>query len=126
MTVVPVYAALLAFVFLALSVGVIRLRQSRKIGIGTGGDRDLERAMRVHSNFAEYVPLALLLLAMAELQGASRIVLHVLGALLLIGRCAHAWGLSKAIFQLRSVGVVLTFGVIAAAALILLKFAVMS
>jgi len=124
MTIVPIYAAVLAIAYLALSASVIRLRQSRRISIGVGSDSDLERAVRVHSNFAEYVPLALLLLFMAEMQGASRIVLNILCILLLIGRCSHAWGLSKSDLRFRTVGVVATFSVIGAVSLLLLRFAV--
>jgi uncharacterized membrane protein YecN with MAPEG domain len=124
MTVVPIYAALLAIGYLALAIGVIRLRQSRRISIGVGSDSDLERAVRVHSNFAEYVPFAVLLLFMVEMQGASRIFLHVLCLLLLFGRGAHAWGLSKKDLRFRTVGVVATFSVIGAVSLMLLRFAV--
>ena len=34
------------------------------------------RAMRVHANFAEYVPLALILVAFAELQGQPAAFVH--------------------------------------------------
>src|SRR5436309_1900068 len=108
MTIVPIYAALLAIGYLVLGVRVIRLRRSRKISIGVGSDNDLERAVRVHSNFGEYVPFALLLLFMAETEGASHTLLHVLCVLLLIGRGAHAWGLSKKDLRFRSFGVVAT------------------
>ncbi len=47
------------------------------------------------ANFAEYVPLALLLLAMAEIRGASPLWLHIGGVALLIGRVAHAIGVSR-------------------------------
>jgi uncharacterized protein len=124
MTIVPIYAALLAIGYLALAVGVIRLRKSRRISIGVGSDDDLERAVRVHSNFGEYVPFALLLLSMAEMQGASHIVLNILCILLLVGRGAHAWGLSNKDLRFRTVGVVATFSVIAAVSLMLLRFAV--
>ena len=54
MTITPVYAALLGLLFIALSVRVIRLRRSRKVAVGARGDEAIERAMRVHANFAEY------------------------------------------------------------------------
>jgi len=34
------------------------------------------RAMRVHSNFAEYVPLALLLIYFGEVQGGLEFMVH--------------------------------------------------
>ncbi len=72
MLVTPIYAAVLALVFVGLSVRTIRLRRRARIAVGDGGDPRLARAMRVHTNFAEYVPLALLLIYFAESAGAPR------------------------------------------------------
>lgn len=120
--IVPVYAALLAFVFIALSVHVIRFRHKLKVAIGANGDAGLERAMRVHANFVEYAPIALLLLAFAEMQGAYVLLIHGLSGALLLGRCAHAYGMAqeKEDLRLRSAGMVLTFGVIIMTAALLL------
>lgn len=93
--IVPVYTAVLAVLFVLLSLRVIRTRAAERIGIGVGRNRILERRVRVHANFAEYVPLTLLLLAMAEVRGAPDYVLHVLCLTLLVGRVAHAWGVSS-------------------------------
>ena len=122
MTVIPAYAALLALLFIALSIRTIRARRAHKVAIGTGGHVALERAMRVHANFAEYVPLALLLLAMAELRGVPALVLHALALALLVGRGAHAWGVSQAPedFRFRVTGMMCTFAVIVLTALALL------
>ncbi|RQP23130.1 MAPEG family protein [Piscinibacter terrae] len=67
--------------------------------------------MRAHSNFAEYVPLALLLLAFMETGGAGPVFLHAMGASLLVGRVVHAYGVSqlKERFAFRVVGMTLTF-----------------
>lgn len=86
------WAALLAPVCLWLSLRVIGLRRRLKVGIGTGGQPAIERAMRAQANFAEYVPFALLLLALAEAGGAPAAIIHALGATLLAGRAAHGWG----------------------------------
>ena len=122
MTVIPAYAALLALLFIALSILTIRARRAHKVAIGSGGHAALERAMRVHANFAEYVPLALLLLAMAELRGVPALVLHGLALALLVGRCAHAWGVSRTPedFRFRITGMMCTFTVIGLTALALL------
>jgi uncharacterized membrane protein YecN with MAPEG domain len=47
------YAALLALLFIALSVRTLRLRATLRIAIGDGGNERLLRASRVHGNFAE-------------------------------------------------------------------------
>ncbi len=72
--IVPFYAALLALLFMVLSVRVMRERGRARVAIGTGGNIALERRIRVHGNFAEYVPLALLLLAFMELRGSAGVV----------------------------------------------------
>lgn len=89
------YAGLLALLFVFLTVRVGRARMLTKIGIGDGGDHVLQKAIRVHANFTEFVPLALLLLFMIEMQQSSVMVLHLLGGLLFVGRVLHALGLSK-------------------------------
>jgi uncharacterized protein len=95
LTVTAPYAAALAIVFLVLSVRVIVLRRARAIGFGSTDNPELERRVRVHANFAEYTPFALLLLAMAELRGAPALWLHIGCALLLAGRLVHAIGLAR-------------------------------
>lgn len=64
----PIYAALLGIVFLLLSIRTLRLRRRLRIAVGDGGSVLMLRAMRVHGNFAEYVPLALLLIAGTEVR----------------------------------------------------------
>ncbi len=80
----------------------------------------LLRRMRVHANFAEYVPLALILMALAESLKAPSILLHLLGLALIAARVIHAYGLSQTphILRLRVLGISLTFTVIGFAALL--------
>jgi len=91
--VTPVYAGLLVLWFLVLAWRVIR-RRGHGISLGDGGDAAMLRVIRGHANFAEYVPLALLLMAILELCNFSAYVLHGLGAMLLIGRLLHGYALS--------------------------------
>jgi uncharacterized membrane protein YecN with MAPEG domain len=100
--VTPIYAAICAALMIALAARVVRMRGKYGVGIGAGTEPVMERAIRVHANFAENVPMALLLLALAELQGASAIVLYALGAALVVSRVFHAQGLSA--FPGRSFG----------------------
>jgi uncharacterized protein len=64
MPITAFYAALLAPLFILLAVRVIRQRRGARVAIGDGGDKLLLRRMRVHANFAEYVPFALVLMCM--------------------------------------------------------------
>ncbi|MCK6508157.1 MAPEG family protein [Myxococcota bacterium] len=107
--------AVLGFV---LGMRVIVLRWTRKVGLGDGQDKDLRRAIRVHGNFAEWVPLALLALVAAEARGADPRWIWALGGTLLLGRVGHAVGLSGGIGPSvgRSGGMVLTFSVLLVAA----------
>jgi hypothetical protein len=125
MTIVPVYAALLAFLFVYLSLRAIGMRRTLRIAVGDGGNAGMLRAMRVQANFAEYVPLALILLYFAESAGAWVWLVHALGLMLLAGRCLHAYGASQVAenFRFRIAGMMMTFAVIisAAASLLLLQ-----
>ncbi|WP_447833720.1 MAPEG family protein [Aeromonas veronii] len=114
MTILPVYAALLALLFVLLSIRTIRTRHSRKVALGHGDDPAMLRAMRVHANFAEYVPLALLLIYFVETGSHAPWLIHLLGSALLLGRLCHAFGMSRTPenFRYRVVGMGLTFMVI--------------
>ena len=82
------YAGLLAPLFVLLSVRVIALRYSGQVALGDGGDALLARRVRVQANFAEYVPLGLILLGLSESLGAPALLLHALGLALLVGAAA--------------------------------------
>ena len=119
MTVVPIYAGILGILFLALSIRVIRRRRTARVCLGDGGDRVLFRVQRAQANFAEYVPLILLLMTVAELQGTGSRVLHGIGLLLLVGRAVHAAGFGREpeIPGARVVGMAMTFTALGFAAL---------
>ena len=120
MTITAFYAALLAALFLLLSVRVIGWRRHRRVELGHGEDLELLRRMRVHANFAEYVPFTLLLMALAESMAPPRLFLHLVGLILLAGRLMHAYGLSQTphILRYRVWGMTLTFTALGIAALI--------
>lgn len=119
LSITPIYAGLLGLMYVALSAMVITQRHSNKVSYGDGGNSNMLKAMRTHSNFAEYAPFALLLIAMVELQGAGGLILNLLGLCLLAGRVLHAYGFGRnpQIVILRQIGMVLTFTVILVAAL---------
>ncbi len=116
------YAALLGLLYIALSVRTLRMRKNLRIAVGDGGSAEMLRAMRVHANFAEYTPIALLLIAMAELNGVNALIIHALGAALLLGRLSHAWGVRQMseTFFFRIFGMAMSLTTIAIAALLLL------
>ncbi len=108
------YAALLAILFVIISIRTIRLRRSLRIAVGDAGNPKMIRAMRVHANFSEYVPLSLLLIYFVEVSGGHPYLIHALGFSLLMARLSHGYGLSqeKENFKFRVSGMVTTFSVI--------------
>lgn len=119
------YAAWLAIYYVALSLWVIMGRASGNVLLGDDGDQALRRRIRSHGNFAEYVPFALLLIALLEIGGANHSVVRTLLIFLVIARIMHPIGLftSKNMtkqFACRVGGVVGTLGVMVTAAIMLL------
>jgi len=123
--IVPGYAAVFVFIFVLLAARVIWMRQTRRVAIGTGGHVDLERALRVHANFSEYVPFAILLIAFLEMQNQPRWLIHALAIGLLLGRITHICGVSRQDedFRFRRIGMFFTFMVMIVAAVRLLTSA---
>lgn len=119
MPITALYASLLTPLFLLLAIRVIRARRGARVAVGDGGNALLMRRMRVHANFAEYVPIALVLMALAESVGTSAWLLHGLGIALLASRFCHAYGMSQAKerFAFRVTGMVTTFWMLGIAAL---------
>ena len=89
LSVTPIYAALLGLLFVPFTVRVGLYRVKNRVNLGDGNDPELLRIMRGQGNFIETVPLAVILLILMELLGASGSWLHALGAALVIGRVLH-------------------------------------
>jgi uncharacterized membrane protein YecN with MAPEG domain len=91
MVVTPLYVGLAALWLLVLSLRVIAIRRRARVGLGDGGNPELERAIRGQANFVEYVPMALLMLLILEMSRFSIYLIHALGIVLLIGRLLHGY-----------------------------------
>jgi hypothetical protein len=111
LTVTSFIAAVLTGIFIKLSFAVIGLRRKNKVGLGSGGHDDLERAIRAQGNFAEYVPFGLILLACLELNGAVWWLVAIPGVTLIIGRLIHVVGINTPPpdFNKRVLGMKFTF-----------------
>ena len=88
------YAGILGIISLALSAAVGGKRGSTGVSVGVGDDKDLLVATRRHANFVEYVPLALILMALLEANGVSTLTIHIFGVALTVARICHPLGLS--------------------------------
>jgi uncharacterized protein len=93
--VTSLYASILAIAAMVLAVIVSTKRGKYGVSILDGGYPELALWIRKHGNFAEAVPFALFMMAIAELRGMPAVWLHVVGLLLLISRAAHVYGLSN-------------------------------
>jgi uncharacterized membrane protein YecN with MAPEG domain len=109
--VTSIIAAVLTSIFIKLSFAVIGLRRKNKVGLGSGGHEDLERAIRAQGNFAEYVPFGIILVSCLELNGAPWWLVAVPGITLIIGRLIHAVGINvpPPDFSKRILGMQFTF-----------------
>lgn len=114
------YAAILGLMLLVLKFRVIGARRRLKVDVLDGGESDVTRRMRVHGNFAEHVPMALILMAVVEVNGAEAWNIHALGVVLIIARILHAHGLERIPGKSfgRAAGVLGTTAVIVSAALL--------
>lgn len=112
MKITMLYAGVLAIWFLVLSVKVVRGRSGpNAINLGDGGNPQMLRLIRGHGNFAEYVPMILVMMALLEYGGLAAWAVHAMGATLLFARLAHGYALSftPKFFMGRFVGASLTF-----------------
>jgi uncharacterized membrane protein YecN with MAPEG domain len=119
------YAGILALLYVALSVNVIRTRRAAGVSLGHAGDKTLERRIRAHGNFAEYAPMGLILVGLTEGLGADVVTVHGLGAALLVGRLCHAFALTSRTPRMRArvAGMALTFAVLISGALLAMALA---
>jgi uncharacterized membrane protein YecN with MAPEG domain len=122
--VTALYAGLLGLYFIWLATRVIKARRVHRVALGTD-HRLVQRAARAHGNFGEYVPFALLMLALCEINGLPDWALHVLGVVLVAARVVHALGIATEPedFRWRVAGTSLTFTMMGVASAALLGLA---
>ncbi|MCJ2040924.1 MAPEG family protein [Methylobacterium sp. J-059] len=124
-TLTAFYAGLFALIYVGLSAWVVASRVSSDTLHGDGGNEALEKRIRTQGNFGEYVPLALILVALLEAGGGGPTLERTLLIVLLVGRVLHPFGMftaknSPMQFACRGGGILATLGVIAVAAVFLL------
>jgi len=95
LTITALYAGILGLIALYLGSIPGRMRGRLKISVGDGGYPDMVLAMRRHANFVEWVPLAIILIGLLEINGAPAVAVHGFGAALVAFRICHAVGLQK-------------------------------
>jgi uncharacterized membrane protein YecN with MAPEG domain len=88
-----IYAGILALIIVALGINVTVHRVKLKVPLGDGGNAQMLRMIRLHANAIEYIPLALLLMAIYEINGGWHAALHAIGIALIAGRLIQTAGM---------------------------------
>ncbi len=117
--IISLYAGILALIYVALSFYVIRGRFKNRVSLGDNNNVDMQKRIRAHGNFIEYIPLALFLVFLMEVLEANALFIHILCITLIIGRTVHIFGLlnKDGASIARAGGMILTFIVIIIAAI---------
>jgi uncharacterized membrane protein YecN with MAPEG domain len=102
-----------AAIFLVLiSFPIANRRRATKLSAGDGGDEKFNRLIRAQANFAEYTPLAVIVIGLIEMNGFAQIFVCSLAAAFAVGRVLHLIGMVGPVLVARALGMILTFGVL--------------
>ena len=107
-----IYAGLCGLLMAWLAIQTIKVRRANKVKLGDGGVFELKSAIRAHGNFAEYMPITIILLFLLEHNGAPALIIHVIGLAFLYGRWTHAQGLLKDNLRKRVTGMGYTLNIL--------------
>ncbi len=100
-------AAALLNIWLMLRVGKVRIADN--VLVGDGGNENVIRRMRAHSNFIESAPLVLILIAAIELSIGTNIALWIVSSLYILGRIGHGFGMDGGSLEKgRLIGTIIT------------------
>lgn len=122
--VTPLFAAILAVMFVLLCLNVVRIRLREQVSLGDGGNKQLNVAVRIQANFVEYVPFTLFLMWMLESIDLSPERVFWIGVGLLLSRIFHVIGMAfpKKFMILRQIGVLISFALLVCLSVALLGY----
>ena len=92
-SITALYAGILALIVVALAINVTMHRVKLRVPLGDGGNPQMLRMIRLHGNASEYIPLALVLMALYEINGGWHTALHIVGIALVVGRVLQTWSM---------------------------------
>ncbi len=107
-----IYAGLCGLLMAWLALQTIKSRRANRVKLGDGGNFALQSAIRAQGNFAEYMPIVLILLFLLEYNGMYSLVIHAVGMAFLAGRWIHAQGLLKDNLRYRMRGMDFTLAIL--------------
>ncbi|MFY0649405.1 MAG: MAPEG family protein [Methylophilaceae bacterium] len=99
--VTALFSAILFFLYYYLAKNVIQIRRNNKIAIGFAKNKELEQAVAAHSNFNQYVPLGLIMMACMELNKIHFSIIFLVGISFTFGRIIHAKSFLKKTMDLK-------------------------
>ena len=99
--VTALFSAILFFLYYYLATNVIQIRRNNKIAIGFAKNKELEQAIAAHSNFNQYVPLGLIMMACMELNKIHFSIIFLVGISFTFGRIIHAKSFLKKTMDLK-------------------------
>lgn len=114
------WSGLIILVMVVLSIRVTLARRKHRVSLGDAGE--LAVPARTFANAAEYAPIGVAALILLAQVGASSLEIHLIGGALLLGRVIHPFGLMirRAPNAPRAIGMILTWGALIGAAVLLL------
>jgi hypothetical protein len=120
LSITALYAGILAIIIVALGINVTMHRVKLKVSLGDGGNPQMLRMIRLHGNAVEYLPLALVLMVIYEINSGWHIALHIIGIALVAGRLIQTMAMWSTDVPVpgRGIGQTLTWGSIAVLALL--------
>jgi len=93
LSITALYAGILSLIMVALAINVTIHRAKLRVPMGDGGNAIMLRMIRLHGNAVEYLPLALLLMAIYEINGGWHSALHAAGIALVVARILQSWNM---------------------------------
>lgn len=104
------YAAFFAIFQMVMIPWIVTARARETVSLGDGESDLLARKTRAYGSFVETVPAVLFLMLIAELSGGPLWSLHALGAVMIVSRLSHAYGMmiGSGINRFCEIGTILT------------------
>jgi uncharacterized membrane protein YecN with MAPEG domain len=91
------WSGLSVILLLVLSGLTSANRRKHRVSIGDGGNASVAAASRAFGNAAEYIPIALIALALLALSGYPVWSIHLIGGAFVLGRVLHAVGMFRTV-----------------------------
>ena len=115
-------AGMLGLMIVVLGLRVSAIRRSAHVSLGDGGNPLLEERIRAHGNAVETIPIALILLGLAERALGQPWYLVAMAVVLVVSRLIHPIGMARPSRNAaRVLGILGTWSVIGILALILIS-----